>query len=851
MRLLLIATLIALGRPALAAVTLVEKGQAKAVVVLPEAPTSVASYAAEELAAHVEKATGVRLAIVAENAVPPEPRGRVYVGNCRAARDAGIQAGALASEEFILRAAGKNVFIAGRDGDGPALSTDTPAGTLWGVYELVDDVLKACWLWPGDLGTFVPRTQTVVVRDTDRTVPPRLMQRNLRSTLSMGGGMTGGFSAAAQKKVARDQAVWMRRMRMGRTRRLHYGHAFTNWWQLYGKEHPEWFNLLENGKREPPGGDVSMCVSAPGFHQQIIALWQERRKTDPETNINACENDIDGLCTCGNCRAWDGPQPKQTSERFGKHVVSDRYARYWLTVQQLAAKVDPNALVVAYAYVNYAPPPTTDIRLNEKILVGTVPDLFFPRTPAEQQWVKDQWAGWRKTGCRLFLRPNYTLEGYCMPHVFAHQFADEFLFEAKNGMVATDFDSLTAMWATHGPTLYLLGRLHTRPERGTEALLAEYYAGFGGAARQVKAYFDYWEKYTMAMRPRLDEVSKARRAGWPNYAAMADALFPPETFTEAGRLLDAAEKAATEADSRARVEFLRKGWKHAELCSRVAAVASGQSDLSPLAGGRALAELLSYRKQFETENVANLNYCAWVESRSWRLPEGYDGRPLKPLVEAPAALEKPVPMPARGGGSMLALLKAGERFQARVACQRIGKYDAACEWSLWGPDDRRVARGAVEAGKDALVEAQAPADGIYLLSGVSGGNVAQMLPQNAHAALVGRTLRFLGACGPLFFHVPAGTQRFTVTLDSPVPGETAKLTVFDCEGKQAGQASTGAQARQVLDIALHPGQAGRAWSLTVEKADTGVLEDYTITLDAELPPYWSVAADRLVVPEGP
>jgi hypothetical protein len=45
------------------------------------------------------------------------------------------------------------------------------------------------------------------------------------------------------------------------------------------------------------------------------------------------------------------------------------------------------------------------------------------------------------------------------------------------------------------------------------------------------------------------------------------------------------------------------------------------------------------------------------------------------------------------------------------------------------------------------------------------------------------------------------------------------------------------------------GQDGRAWSVNIEKAETGVIEDYTMTLDDALPMYWSHAADRLVKPE--
>ena len=61
-------------------------------------PAPIAAYAAKELVDHVERATGVRLTIVSEEAVPEQPAKRVYVGATQAARQAGIDPDGLPSE---------------------------------------------------------------------------------------------------------------------------------------------------------------------------------------------------------------------------------------------------------------------------------------------------------------------------------------------------------------------------------------------------------------------------------------------------------------------------------------------------------------------------------------------------------------------------------------------------------------------------------------------------------------------------------------------------------------------------------------------------------------------------------
>ena len=83
------------------AATLVENGQAKAAIVIPAGQKSAA---AEELRHYVEKASGVRLAIVPENKLAALPAGfdRVFVGPCRAA-DGVLDLQHLQPEGFVIK----------------------------------------------------------------------------------------------------------------------------------------------------------------------------------------------------------------------------------------------------------------------------------------------------------------------------------------------------------------------------------------------------------------------------------------------------------------------------------------------------------------------------------------------------------------------------------------------------------------------------------------------------------------------------------------------------------------------------------------------------------------------------
>ncbi len=632
-------------------VEVVKDGRATAMIVIADQPTAVARYAADEIVYHVEKATGARLAIASESALPREKAACIYIGDTRAARSAGIDVARLAPETSVLRVTDADIYIAGGDAGGDPLEPGTFAGTLFGVYEWLERDLNVRWLWPGELGTVVPKANAVRARSVDTTFSPAFFQRNVRGGLTFKGERAElGFTPEAAAAYARDQSVFLRRHRMGKNVRLSYGHAFTDWWAKYGAEHPEWFQLV-NGRRGPPkpGASYSMCVSNPEFRQKIVELWRERRAANPGGEhrfVNAIENGIMGLCECEQCRAWDGPPPADflkfyppKSKVMGSRFVTDRYVRYWLDVQRQVAAIDPEATVIAYNYFNYFHPPSPGVKLNAHILVGSYPSAgWFPRSAEEHDWFKRQWMQWQETGARLFSRGNYCLDGYTMPLIFAHQYADEFQHQARHGMEATDYDALTGQWASQGTNLYLLMRLHTRPQAKTNELLAEYYSAFGAAASLIQEYFDGWERHGLEQRELINRSFEDNTSRWRAWALAAHQVFPADSFAQAEAILAQAEAlVAREPASLARVRFLHNGLIHARLCADVSRLLTLSAPASPPERGReALSRLIAFRRAHEREWISNFNHCAWVEDKSWR----FDPEPA-----TPAALVRPPSQP--------------------------------------------------------------------------------------------------------------------------------------------------------------------------------------------------------------
>ena len=373
-------------------VTLVAAGRPQAVIVVPADAPAVVRYAAEELRYHVEKASGAELPIVSDGQPPAEPAGRVCLGDCSATREAGIVSAQLPPEACVIRTRDGNLFVAGRDGQGEALNQNVWVGTLFGVYELLEEALGVRWLWPGELGEVIPRADRVAIDDTDRVVKPHFVQRWIRTSQQWHANR-------------RAEQVWLRRHRMGRSRLLYPTHAFRNWWKQYGEEHPEYFNLLPNGRREPFGlpHEVSMCVSQPKLWRRIVENWLAMPDEKPGLRplIDCSENDGIALCTCQACQAWDVPPVKTLKGDLtgpaGKVVkvqyrtpLSDRYARFWGAVQREAAKSDPDATVMTLAYSTYRDAPAR-AKLNDHVIVGIVAKLPFPEADGNVEHSRGPW----------------------------------------------------------------------------------------------------------------------------------------------------------------------------------------------------------------------------------------------------------------------------------------------------------------------------------------------------------------------------------------------------------------------------------------------------------------------------
>ena len=302
-------------------VTVFEDGAYRADVVLPAKVSGVEKFAAEELAYHFTKAFGEAPEVVDEDAFEPSRLPyHIYVGATKAAVAAGLPVGKLADEEHVVKTIGNGLYLLGGDADTTysevgMVNISAMRGTLYAAYDFLENEMAVKWLWPGEIGEVVPKRAALKIGAVDRRG-----QEPLESRIFMVPNPTEKIGFAKDEhaeRFFREQNKFLVRQRHGRRKAFPAGHAFGNWWDKYHEKHPEYFNLLPNGKRMPQRSPriCTMCVSEPGVRRQRVEEWRKwwakysTRRHPPYPWVNCCENDSPGFCICERCRSWDGPDP--------------------------------------------------------------------------------------------------------------------------------------------------------------------------------------------------------------------------------------------------------------------------------------------------------------------------------------------------------------------------------------------------------------------------------------------------------------------------------------------------------------------------------------------------------------
>lgn len=546
------------------------------IISLPEKADSVKSFAAQELQMHIELMTGIKIPINDENGKIGSKSFVIYIGQIFPGDKT-----ALEKEEARYVIANNSAYLYGEDeifqkSANPmqeVLNEKTSrTGTLFAVYRFLENELGVRWIQPGDKGICFDRKKNLNLSEKTFSWKPAIAMRQIRLMAWQWKylkedqkDIPEAFKITESEANKRDLAerIWLRRMGMGRHITLSYGHAFTKWWETYGKSHPEYFAMDEKGERKPWGKPdrIKMCVSSDGLCKEIVNQWLKRYKENPEANqiINVCENDSGGYCKCQECMKLD---VREEGEEFGKHLT-DRYIWFSNKVLGEARKHYKDVRVIMYAYSVYRFPPRKE-KIDPGVIIGFVPTIMASHVEIEKYY--DDWA---KAGAKeIFLRPNDMHVDSGLPLGFEAKMFDNFKIAVAHGIFATDYDSLHCFWDTSGIANYTLAKGHLYPEKPFEYWENEYCSVFGEAKGDILNYYRHWRTVWEKLQERWDKVEDVK-SQYGNFrraiSLIVNNCYNEDDFNKTDIILENALKKNLTEEPRRRINELLISNRHSRL----------------------------------------------------------------------------------------------------------------------------------------------------------------------------------------------------------------------------------------------------------------------------------------------
>ena len=792
-------------------------------------PSETVALAAGELQSYLEKMCGARLEIA--EAVP-EGQGAILLG-AEAVRQAAaeVDLSNLGPEGCLLRTLDRGrLVVAGR----------TDVGTLNAAYDLLD-LLGVRWLMPGELGEHVPQMPTITIEELDRSFEPSFAYRRIW---------------AASNRLPAEQRdeyhAWQRRNRMPGWLTGHTGHAYHN--IVSGRddelfaEHPEYFSLIDGERRQ----HAQLCFTNPKVRERARDYARKFFTDNPELMmVSMSPNDGYNWCECESCKAEGSMTDNALS-----------LANY---VAEMVAEEFPDKYVAMYAYAPTGPPPS--IRAHERVIIW-IADGFFQKG-WDRESLFDEWA---KNAHHLGDRDYYSVcpWSWQMPRYDVPTTAADLRWFRERKTLGVSAES-EDNFGSFGVDYWVAARLMYDLDQDVDALLDEYYAiGYGPAAEPIRRYWERWgdgrgtstDRLALALRDlqQADRLAGGNEEARERIRGLKTYLHWLVLYREYGQ--------ASKDERVNRFETLiRYGYSAIRyhqvmvpnVLSRLAIKGSGKRfdvDRETIAEWRAEPRITA--EQIEADFAADLE--AFQPLNLERREYSQD------VVALGAQLEGPAGSPAyRGAGNEILIIAPEDGvIGLGVTTGLIRQH----ETMLIAEDmpGEELARVEVAPGVTQTVEVDHGADRPDMLALAGEGQVTALevgrgvlvrlrvqpqggsacridfgdLPQAALASSEVPMTFIGGTRGPVYFHVPGGTEAFGVGLRTP--DHHARLRVFAPDGTQVLERAGDYVLGDEFRVDVPEGQDDAVWSLTIDKC-----EDCTLYLIG-VPGYLSQKPRALLAP---
>lgn len=774
------------------------------------APGSV-RRAASELQLYVRKATGVELPVAAE---PKSPM--ICLGDTPAARAAGFSVEGLELEGFRIATRNGNVYIHGPDTpDGER----TPGGgrsngTLFGVYAFLERYVGVRWLMPGPVGEHVPARDELVLTDLSLTEAPSFLRRQLPYV----------------QNRRPEVKTWALRNRIGESLALSHGH---NWRRAVPAslfdEHPEYF-AKHGGKPVPPVGRYKLCTTCPGLVDAYAQAALDAFDAHPNRTVYSLSpSDGGGWCECERCTALNETDP------FGKTSRTRGILTFYNGVARLVRQRRPDRIVCGYVYASYLfPPSDRSMRLEPNLFLVWAPSMDYGftlfRPELRAQWERCM-AGWSAMTKNI---------GYYDLPVTLSQDAGapnppgvnilKFLFpRIKRSGAKSVYIYGRSAWGHAGLQNYILAKLLWNADADVDALLDEFCdCAYGRGSPEMKQIYRLLDA---AMEEHYRKDMAARYQLTPTILKAVYAA----NFAAIERLHQQALAKAESPQVRKRLEVFGDNLK--ALCFHLDAYGL----MANASASRYYLDADGF-SEFMSDRMGSL----WLEEARRRVRR----RRIEPLEVTRFAGEVGVAEPMRRyrlRGDQNILLFAPEAGPVQLRFLALVPRGKLIRYSIVDREGKSLAAGAARAGSEVTIEAAAGQYYVLCMTAGSGWyEIGSTVPMAVDGSTGERGLHFLGKATPLYFHVPAGTESFTLTVSSDGPGETALAKVYEPTGRLAATFDTSRTMVDRQTVPVGPDGAG-FWKIVCGPAERGAFDDVYIIPGRRLSGFFSLSPEGTLV----
>lgn len=265
----------------------------QALIVLPETPLPSESFAAEELANHIQKMTDKRPPVVSEKHLSKTADAIFFIGRTAKAQEKGFDFSRFTPEQWQISSVQNGVIIGGGE----------KCGTLFGVYNYLENICGVRWYTVSE--TEIPKLKILPVKNIFLSGKPAFDYRSLYAETH---DYDGHF--LSRNRQNSNFSGWKFSVYDGITQIGPSVHTHCRWvnGSKYFKKNPEIFALNPKGKRY----QGALCLMNPETRKAMIeevraALRKRYAQADTKPLgamqlVNISHMDHQEYCHCQKCK---------------------------------------------------------------------------------------------------------------------------------------------------------------------------------------------------------------------------------------------------------------------------------------------------------------------------------------------------------------------------------------------------------------------------------------------------------------------------------------------------------------------------------------------------------------------